>query len=132
MPCASVATRPRGTLACGERYGMHVSGRTKHTWARRFTYNVEAGTDQTWEHVDVDTRGWRLSGDSPEAVKAQMRSYLAESGLHVSDVLNLFDTDRTGAILIDRIEFYRVMRDRFGYEGSMFVIRQIFNSIDSE
>jgi hypothetical protein len=42
------------------------------------------------------------------------------------------DASHDAKILIDDIEFYTAMKERFGFRGSNYVLKEVFKSMDTE
>ena len=74
----------------------------------------------------------RVRRAPPAAACAELRRLLGTSGLHVAEILAIFDQDAHGALLVDDVEFLKVMREKLGYKGSYFVIKQVFKELDRD
>lgn len=79
-----------------------------------------------------DTSGWSIGGTDAASVKQELRELLRRSGAHVTDLLRLFDQDLDTALLIDDMEFYSAMRDKFGFRGNSRILKQVFDELDTD
>lgn len=71
-----------------------------------------------------------ITGRNKAAVLSQLHEQLNESGLPVADLVKLFDFDADASLTIDSLEFYKALRDRFGFTGTIFLSDSVFKSID--
>ena len=62
----------------------------------------------------LDTRDWAIRGLDAASVRQELQKHLASSGAHVYDLMHLFDQDGDDKLLIDDMEFYAALRDKFG------------------
>ena len=83
-------------------------------------------------HQSVDTSSWVVQGKDAETVQAELRALIHQSGAHVVDVLQLFDDDRDFSRRIDDVEFYKTMKNTFGYKGKLSVVRDVFRHLDKD
>jgi Ca2+-binding EF-hand superfamily protein len=123
-------------LAAGD-----VSGRLSSVTKRRESTKVAAFVwahdgsqrDSGRERRSIDTSNWRLRGQTTEAIRDELRDLLQKCGGHIADLIRIFDTDEgDAALLIDDVEFYKAMRERLGYRGPTYVLRDVFRSLDSD
>lgn len=63
----------------------------------------------------LETRDWAIRGLDAASVRQELQKHLASSGAHVYDIMHLFDQDGDDKLLIDDMEFYVALRDKFGY-----------------
>ena len=65
-----------------------------------------------------------LTSSHPQ-VRDEVRRLLKESGAAVVDVLRRFDLDADRSMQVDAMEFNRVMRLHFGFQGRLDVIDEL-------
>ena len=83
-------------------------------------------------HETVTASQFQIKSNTAEGVRDELKAILRTSGNHVADILKLFDMDADTALLIDDVEFYRAMRDRFGFRGHAHILREVFNMLDTD
>jgi len=95
-------------------------------------WSSEVAATKQSERVAIESKKWRIKGHDVESIRAELQAQLRSSGLHVSDLLQFFDTDSNSDHQVDDLEFLSVMRNRFGYRGSSHVIMELFRSLDTD
>ena len=86
------------------------------------------------EHLKVlkSTKGWSITGETYHIVRAQMNMFLKQSGANVLDLVKCFDSDASGDVAIDEMEFYYALRKLFGFRGSIDLSDEVFASLDQD
>lgn len=116
-------------LVLGAESGQLVDDRTQRMLSSLIqTYNTAIKDEQH----SVDTTNWKVTGDSIDELRTQMRKLINDTGAPVIDIVRKFDVDAERAVTIDQMEFLQAMRTHFGYRGRLDVVDQLFSSLDTD
>ena len=89
-------------------------------------------------HDNIDTSGWKMTGDDIESVQLSLRRILLQSGVCVADMMRVFGAESKatfGGLLhlrIGEVAFRRCLRNKCGYRGPSAILTDVFNALDTD
>ena len=89
-----------------------------------------------------DTTGWFVEGKDAngncsatvlrEQIRTLLQSACTQQGVHIADVVKIFDKDAGSELRIDDVEFHNGLTKVFGFKGPKTILDEVFKSMDTD